>query len=110
MNPIDRRTRRILAPILGGLLLTTSVAVPLLDRTAAGPAAALETEHHAATCLRGHDHTICTQVGANLPATDGGHPIPDGEHLRRVLPVPAVAHAPSRSHPDPNPTRAPPFV
>lgn len=109
MNPIDRRTRRILAPLLGGLLLVTSVAVPLLDRTASGPAAALETEHHAATCVRGHDHTICTQVGANLPVMDGGHPRPPGERLRRFLAVPAIAHAPTRSEADPNPSRAPPL-
>lgn len=57
---------RALSTLLAGVLLGTFVLVPLLDRNQAARTPALETEHHAATCVSGHDHTICTQVGANL--------------------------------------------
>ena len=110
MNAFDRRTRRILGPLLGAAVLSTSLLVPLLDRTAAVPDAALETEHHAATCLAGHDHTICTQVGANLPGPGDGHPAADPDRLGRVAspPTPTLALPPLET--DANPSRAPPFL
>lgn len=56
---------RWLAPLLTGVLVATSMAVPFLDRELGGRTPALETEHHPSTCHVGHDHRICTLVGAN---------------------------------------------
>lgn len=65
-----RTLRRALSPLLAVLLLGSGVVAPALERGGAqGPA--LEADHHASTCVRGHDHTICTQLGANrLAPTD----------------------------------------
>ena len=50
--------------------------VPLLDgdRGYSGPV--FEAEHHGSSCVVVHDHTICTQVGANLALTPDS-PDPD---------------------------------
>ena len=58
--------RRALSAWLTALLLVVSVVVPALDRGWLSNETVLESEHSAASCLRGHDHTICTQVEANL--------------------------------------------
>ena len=46
-------------------MVVLGVAVPLLDSAGGERGPVIETEHHA-TCVRGHDHTICTQMGSNL--------------------------------------------
>jgi hypothetical protein len=58
--------RRAFSAWLTALLLIVSVVVPALDRGGLSNETVLESEHSAASCLRGHDHTICTQVEANL--------------------------------------------
>ena len=58
--------RRAFSAWLTALLLVVSVVVPALDRGGFSNETVLESEHSAASCLRGHDHTICTQVEANL--------------------------------------------
>ncbi len=74
--------RRAFSAWLTALLLMVSVVVPMLDGGEFSHEAAFESEHSAASCLRGHDHTICTQVSANLllPAPSVGG---DGPHLVR---------------------------
>ena len=58
--------RRAVSAWLAALLLVVTVAVPMLDTGEFSHEAAFESAHSAASCLLGHDHTICTQVGANL--------------------------------------------
>lgn len=92
------------------LMLSLSIAVPLLERADVVTAPVAESEHNPATCPPAHDHTVCTQVGSNLAA-----PAPAHEHrLTRVVlqtatpsdAVPATATA----FPEGHPTRAPPRV
>jgi hypothetical protein len=48
------------------LFLTLSVAVPLMERDDLLSQKIVESEHNPLQCQRGHDHTVCTQVGTNL--------------------------------------------
>jgi hypothetical protein len=59
-----RRLRARLSPFLGALLLLEAVLVPALEIEDTSRAV-LESEHSDATCVVGHDHSICIQVGAN---------------------------------------------
>jgi hypothetical protein len=65
INPFFEAIRRRCAPVLVTLLVSLSVLVPLLDRGELNGGYAFESEHDAATCVRAHDHTVCTQFGAN---------------------------------------------
>jgi len=67
ISPFFQKLRRTCAPVLATLLVTLSVLVPLLDRGERVGRPTWEAEHDAATCVRGHDHTICTQFRANHP-------------------------------------------
>ena len=49
-------------------MLTLGVVIPVLERAETVNEPVAESEHNPATCPSGHDHTVCTQVGANLPA------------------------------------------
>ena len=51
------------------LMLTLSIAVPVLERADLADEPVVESEHNPAECPPGHDHTICTLVGANLSRT-----------------------------------------
>ena len=57
--------RRTCATSVATVLVVLSVLVPLLDRGERVGRPTLESEHDAATCVRGHDHTVCTQFGSN---------------------------------------------
>ena len=50
------------------LMLTLSLAVPVLERSELVAEPVFESQHDPATCPTAHDHTICTQMGANLSA------------------------------------------
>jgi hypothetical protein len=65
ISPFFESIRRRCAPVLVTLLVSLSVLVPLLDKGELGGGYAFESEHDAATCVRAHDHTVCTQFGAN---------------------------------------------
>lgn len=55
-----------LAAGISVLMLTLSVAVPVLEQGALFAQPVAESEHNSGECPSGHDHTVCTQVGANL--------------------------------------------
>lgn len=59
--------RRLLAPLLATLLVASSVAVPVMDADGPGNGPVVESEHDAGSCVVGHDHTVCSQAGANRP-------------------------------------------
>lgn len=105
-----RRIRRSLALVLTGVLLATSVAVPLLDSDAGSPTPAVETEHHRGTCGVAHDHQICVLAGASqwLDAGDGYRP-PDRIEIHRI-PAPVAAGPPLSRAFSLHHSRAPPVV
>ena len=66
-----RRLRARLSPFLGALLLLEALLVPALEIEGTRRAV-LESEHNDVTCVVGHDHTICLQVGANRAHSTSG--------------------------------------
>jgi hypothetical protein len=58
--------RKSLSVGLATLLLTLSVAVPVMDRGGPVGGSAVESEHQPGRCGHAHDHRVCAQVGANL--------------------------------------------
>ena len=71
MNPKRGLARKALSAALSALLVALSVAVPLIGRADLDHREQWESHHQHGVCDTGHDHTICTSVGANLsmPAT-----------------------------------------
>lgn len=61
-----RLFRKCLSSGLAMLMLTLSVAVPVLERGEILAESAIESAHDPSRCGHSHDHRICTQVGANL--------------------------------------------
>lgn len=55
-----------IATVISVLMLTLSVAVPVLEKGALFSHPVAEAEHNPGECPAGHDHTVCTQVGANF--------------------------------------------
>ena len=93
---------------MAALMLCLSVAVPLLDMVDLRPGPVVESQHDPANCAPSHDHTVCTQVGANMAL-----PIREGirtriEAARAVAPL-RISHGVFSSVlADGHPTRAPP--
>lgn len=92
------------------LMLLVSVALPVLERSEVVNEPVAESEHEPGTCPTGHDHTVCTQVGANAAA-------PVNATARRpdhaVVPVatPSQTHAvASAAFAEGHPSRAPPLA
>jgi hypothetical protein len=110
MKPRARGTRRAISAWLSALLLVLSVAVPFVERADLDHQQRWESTHEPGACAPAHDHTVCTQVGANLslPARPG-LPGPvlgvldDGS-------LSALAHPDRRARANGNRTRAPPSV
>ena len=95
---------------LSALLLALSVAVPALERAEFAHESAIESEHDPAHCPTAHDHTVCTQVGANLSLA-AAHTLAD--HTQEVIGVTAPVEAPASVHSVfeyGHPSRAPPLA
>lgn len=71
MKPGGRAIRRVFATLLATLTLVLSVAIPLLERADLSLDPVAESQHDPGSCAPAHDHTICTQVGANVALTSG---------------------------------------
>ena len=104
----ERGIRRVLGTCLSALIVSVSVLVPVLERGDLTQTTAAESQHDPATCSPGHNHLLCTQVGAN-------HAVPSRQQLRaRVSPFlggpvagdPGYVFTPVLA--DGHPTRAPP--
>lgn len=67
MNCSTDTLRKTLAAGISLTMLTVSVAVPLVDRGQLSVELAAESGHDPARCHHAHDHTVCTQVVANVP-------------------------------------------
>lgn len=98
--------RRVAASLTSALILALSVAVPMLDAGQGLRGHVLESEHHGASCVV-HDHTVCTQFGANLPLAGSppnarrpiteirlGEPTPGGPSLPADVAAPSLPRAP----------------
>jgi hypothetical protein len=55
--------------MVGAFLLLQSLLVPMLETAEGARRVVLESEHSAASCVVGHDHSICIQAGANRTLT-----------------------------------------
>ncbi len=67
MNRSRRNPFRMgIAAVISALMLTLSVAVPVLEQGALFSHPVAEAEHNLGECPSGHDHTVCTQMGANF--------------------------------------------
>jgi hypothetical protein len=104
------RLRPLVSTALAALVLTLSVAVPLLDRADGGTDPVLESEHNPSTCPPTHDHTVCTQFGANLPIASEGtrHAAVTSVRAARLPDGYRVRHAPVAI--EANRSRAPPSI
>ena len=100
--------RKTVSVCLTALLSLLSVAVPALERAEFAHESAVESEHNPAHCPTAHDHTVCTQVGANLSAASTPALV---DHSQAVFRVNAPTEAPVSVHSvfaDGYPSRAPP--
>lgn len=91
-------------------MLTLSVAVPILEQGSLFHHPVAESAHEPGECPSGHDHTICTQVGANL-AVEGEDV--DGPHAPGAValsPVDSPRVFATRVHGRANASRAPPLA
>lgn len=108
MKPRQRGIRQVLGTCLWALIVTLSVAVPVLERADLGRVNALESQHDPATCSPGHNHTLCTQVGGSHALASrpdlrvGVSPFVRGPVAANLVSVFIAALA------DGHPTRAPP--
>jgi hypothetical protein len=102
--------RKTISVWLSALLLILSIAVPALARAEFAHEPAIESEHNPAHCPRAHDHTVCTQVGANLSLAAAPTL---SDHTQEVISVTAPIEAPASAHSVfeyGHPSRAPPLA
>lgn len=109
MTRIGDTVRRFLSTGVAALMLSLSVALPLMERAELLSEPVAESEHDPATCPPPHDHRVCTQVGANLavPSASHEHALPTGHVFRVAHRTDAAAL--SAAHADGNRSRAPPI-
>ncbi|MDX1645508.1 MAG: hypothetical protein R3304_00080 [Longimicrobiales bacterium] len=110
MHSTRDRLRTCLVGGISALLLTLSVAVPVLEQDPQLFESVAENEHAPGECPSGHDHTVCTQVAKNLPIDEDVADTPATGALATVSTrdrAEAVAHRSDRGSPR---SRAPPLV
>ena len=110
MEARDEVIRKTVSVLLSALLLTLSIAVPALERAEFVHESAIESEHDPAHCPPAHDHTVCTQVGANLSLTAAPTLI---DHTQEIDAVAVPVEAPASVHSVfayGHPSRAPPLA
>ena len=71
MNSPADAIRKTVSVAISLLMFTVSVAVPLMDRGELVVELAVESQHDPSRCQHAHDHTVCTQVGANVSVAFG---------------------------------------
>lgn len=105
---VKTRASGILWSLSGAVLLLQGLLVPMIESTDGGDKVVLESEHSAATCATGHDHSICVQAGSNraVAAAAVRHHLPS---LAVTFAAPsAPTHLPSVGTKRGNSPRAPP--
>tara|TARA_B100000929_G_scaffold26462_1_gene19680 strand:- start:725 stop:1057 length:333 start_codon:yes stop_codon:yes gene_type:complete len=68
MNQKGKLLRQAVSVGLSAVMLVIWISVPLLERADLVNESVMESEHNPSTCPPAHDHTVCTQVVANLAA------------------------------------------
>jgi hypothetical protein len=110
MNQTVDILRRSFAGALAALVIASAMVQPVLERADVVHEPVVESQHAPGECPQSHDHTVCTQVGANSAA-------PAAPSVRGYFPPvhsirPVTSHGlwtPIRERRD-NPSRAPPLV
>jgi hypothetical protein len=92
----------------GILMLSLSVALPLLERADLVAVPVAESAHDPSACPRAHDHTVCTQVGSNLSLAVPALEQRMAYRVVRVAAAEAVSTVRVASLAAANPQRAPP--
>ena len=110
MEASGNAARKGLGLLIWAVMLSLSVAIPILERAEISAEPVAESEHNPATCPPAHDHTLCTQVSTQLLASSGGSTCAVmgtvlGTALRPEMDI-CVARTPLHA----NPSRAPPFL
>lgn len=91
-------------------MLALGVAVPVLEQGSFFHHPVAESAHDAGECPSGHDHTICTQVGANLAIDSDDAEGPQAPGAVTLSPVDGHRTLPGRTLGRANPSRAPPLA
>jgi len=92
------------------LILTLSIAVPLMETSEIADATVIESEHNPAECPTAHDHTVCTQVGANLSAVADGDAAPIAGPVLAIWTSKGGPTHVSAPFDEGHPSRAPPLA
>jgi hypothetical protein len=102
--------RKTLSVGISVLMLTLSIAVPVLERADLVAEPVAESEHDPDACPPPHDHTICTQVSASfsLPAMTGHHGL--AGVVVPVAPPPVAPSVASAAFSEGHRPRAPPLA
>ena len=108
MQNFVESVRKCLTLLTWALILVVGVAVPVLERAEIVAEPAVESEHNPATCPPAHDHTLCTQVSAELIASGdkGSRDVLSG--IVASVPRPVPPRRGGRTPLRENPSRAPP--
>jgi hypothetical protein len=72
MNQKRNVIRQAVSVGLSAVMIVIWISVPLLERADLVNEPVVESEHNPSTCPPAHDHTVCTQVVANLAAPSSG--------------------------------------
>lgn len=110
MNIRREKTRKVFSTGLSLLLLTLSVAVPLLERADLVHEPVIEGAHNPAQCPPAHDHTVCAEANANLPFAASGALMALALVVADVTGTASTSTASSPVFPDGHPSRAPPLA
>ena len=100
--------RRSFAGTLAALMLVLSVSLPVLDRVDIADEQVLESEHDPAECLPEHDHSICTQVGANQTSPTSSAEQPLEQLAIQMVMATSLVLAARSAVAEGHPSRAPP--
>ena len=110
MNHKGKAIRQAISAGLSVVMLVTSMSVPLLERADVVGEPVVESEHNPSTCPPAHDHTVCTQVVANLAALSAGL---EQQYQDIVVRYPSPIEADIVAHSElaeGHPSRAPPLA
>jgi hypothetical protein len=110
MRQSTRRIRTLLATPLAALLLSLSVAVPVLEVAEVSHEPVAESAHEPGACPAPHDHTVCAQVGANHSAPGRSAPEIARGIVARVSAVGSSAEVSALDGGLISPARAPPAI
>ena len=110
MNQKGKVIRQAVSVGLSAVMLVIWISVPLLERSDLVNEPVVESEHNPSTCPPAHDHTVCTQVVANLAAPSAGQEKQQQDVIVRHL-SPSEADIVVHSElAEGHPSRAPPLA